>query len=255
MIIGFIGTGAIAASMVRGLTGKGHRIWVSPRNAEMAEALAQLRDVEIKCNEEIAAEADTVILCLLADVARDVIPQFNFRAETKIVSVMVDYPLAELRTSCAPASEIAITIPLPFIETGGCPLPVYPNNQVDLVAALFGDDNTIISVQSENGLNAHFAATALCSTTLAQVQAAAGWLAKHSGDEKAAEAYIAALLAAQFSTLPSGGVARALDGLSTEGGLNSTLRSHMSASEAMLVDGLEAFEDRLGLSAASKSST
>ncbi|MEM9211050.1 MAG: hypothetical protein AAGA63_06140, partial [Pseudomonadota bacterium] len=80
------------------------------------------------------------------------------------------------------------------------------------------------------------------------VQAAAGWLTKHSGDAKAAEAYIASLLSAQFSKLPSGGVSEALSGLSTEGGLNSTLRSHMSSSETMLVEGLEAFEHRLGLS-------
>lgn len=233
--------------MVRGLTAEGHIIWVSPRNAEMAETLAQLPDVEVKSNEEIAAEADIVVLCLLADVARDVIPKLNFRAETKIISVMVDYPLAKLERTCVPATQFAITIPLPFIETGGCPLPVYPSDQADLVAALFGDNNMIIPVQSENGLNAHFAATALCSTTLAQVQAAVGWLAKHSGDAKAAEYYIASLLSAQFSTLPSGGVSAALSGLSTEGGLNSTLRSHMSSSEAVLVEGLDAFEERLGL--------
>ncbi|MEM0978473.1 MAG: NAD(P)-binding domain-containing protein [Pseudomonadota bacterium] len=248
MIIGFIGTGAIAASMVHGLTGKGHQILVSPRNAEMAAELTQLPDVEISSNEEIAAEADMVVLCLLADIARSVIPTLTFMPSTKIISVMVDYPLAELQNACMPATEIAITIPLPFIETGGCPLPVYPSDQVNLVAVLFGDDNTIIPVQSENGLNAHFAATALCSTTLAHVQAAAGWLTKHSGDAKAAEAYIASLLSAQFSKLPSGGVSEALSGLSTEGGLNSTLRSHMSSSETMLVEGLEAFEHRLGLS-------
>ena len=253
MKIGFIGTGAIAASQVKGLTGKGHQIWVSPRNAEIAAELAQLPDVEIKCNEEIAAEADIVVLCLLADVARDVIPQLNLRAGTKIISVMVDYPLAELQRTCAPATQFAITIPLPFIETGGCPLPVYPKENAAIVSGLFGDANMIIPVETEKGLNAHFAATALCSTTLAQVQAAAGWLAKHSGDAKAAEAYIASLLSAQFSTLPAGGVSEALSGLSTEGGLNSTLRSHMSPSEAMLVEGLEAFEDRLGLSASNKS--
>ncbi|MEM9717224.1 MAG: NAD(P)-binding domain-containing protein [Pseudomonadota bacterium] len=247
MIIGFIGTGAIAASMVRGLSGQGHQIWVSPRNARLAAELSELPDVEIKTNDQIAAEADTVILCLLADIARSVVPDLKFQASTKIISVMVDYPLVELQKTCDPATQFAITIPLPFIETGGCPLPVFPKEGVDVVDDLFGAANTIIPVETESGLNAHFAATALNSTTLAQVQAASGWLANHTGDTKAAEAYIASLVAAQLSTLPVGGVAEALEDLSTEGGLNATLRQHMSASEDHLVEGLKTFEERLKL--------
>ncbi|MEM9716636.1 MAG: NAD(P)-binding domain-containing protein [Pseudomonadota bacterium] len=247
MIIGFIGTGAIAASMVRGLTGQGHQIWVSPRNAVIAGELAELSDVEVKSNDQIAAAADTVVLSLLADIARSVVPDLAFKPTTKIISVMVDYSLAELQKTCAPATRFAITIPLPFIETGGCPLPVFPKAGVGLVDDLFGAANTIIPVETESGLNAHFAATALCSTTLAQVQAATGWLSKHSGDPKAAESYIAALLSTQFSTLPKGGVTEALQGLSTEGGLNATLRDRMRGSETALVAGLKAFEDRLGL--------
>lgn len=247
MIVGFIGTGAIAASQVKALTGKGHSIWVSPRNLDMAAELAKLPDVDIKSNREIAAEADTVVLCLLADVARSVIPDLEFKSSTKIISVMVDFTLAELQKTCAPAREIAITIPLPFIETGGCPLPVFPADQTGLVETLFGNTNTIIPVETENGLNAHFAATALCSTTLAQVQAASHWLSTHTGNAKSAEDYIAALIAAQFSTLPKGGIKEALQGLSTEGGLNASLRAHMKSAENQLTEGLKSFEPRLKL--------
>ena len=49
--IGFIGTGEITAAMVRGLTGQGHEILVSERNAKTAAALADaFSDVQVAGN-------------------------------------------------------------------------------------------------------------------------------------------------------------------------------------------------------------
>lgn len=247
--LGFIGTGEITAAMVRGLAGQGHHILVSPRNATVAATLAaEVAGVTVAANDQVVAGSDVVFLCLLARVAEAVLPDLPFREGQTIISVMVDAPLARLRQLCAPATDIAITIPLPPIAQGGCPLPVYPASPV--VEALFGERNPVIPLRSEEALSAHLGASALCSPILDQLLAAAGWLAGFTGDQDAAETYIAAMIRAYLPAQPaSGELAGALAKLSTEGGLNATLRAAMAPAKSELRRGLDGFRDRLGLDA------
>ena len=247
MRVGFLGTGEITAAMVRGLAGQGHTILVSPRNAIVAATLsAEVPGVSIAPNEDVVAHSDVVFLCLLASVARDILPTLTFRADQTVISVMVDAPLAKLRQLCAPATDIAITIPLPPIAQGGCPLPVYPASPV--LDALFGARNLILPQPSEQALNAHLGASALCSPILDQLLTATGWLADHTGNPGAAEAYIAAMIRGYLpKRAAEGDLATALKKLSTEGGLNATLRAAMAPAKDSLRHGLQGFHTRLGL--------
>jgi len=247
MRVGFLGTGEITAAMVRGLKGQGHRILVSPRNAAMAATLAaEVPEVVIAPNEQVVEGSDVVFLCLLARVAEEVLPGLPFRADQSIISVMVDTPLIKLRQLCAPATEIAITIPLPPIADGGCPLPVYPDSPA--LHALFGARNLILPLQSEAALSAHFGASALCSPILDQLATTADWLAGFTGDPGSAEAYVAAMIRAYLPEHTSrGDLAEALRKLSTEGGFNATLRAVMTPAKLDLRRGLNGFRKRLGL--------
>ena len=249
--IGFIGTGEIAAAMVAGLTGRGHQISVSERNGAMAAALAaQFSDVTIATNEQVVSDSDTVFLCLLADVAREVLPNLPFRDDQRVISVMVDVALAELRTLCAPVNEIAITIPLPSIAVGGSALPVYPDSMA--LRSLFGDTDMIIPCGSEDALNAHFAATALASPILDQMCEGARWLAALTGDQTASEQYVVTVFAGFLRSMienPETSFEDLLDSLATEGGLNATLRTHMRDTGAVdaLSEGLDALKPRIRL--------
>ncbi|EPX87622.1 Pyrroline-5-carboxylate reductase [Rubellimicrobium thermophilum DSM 16684] len=247
MRLGFLGTGEIAAAMLRGLKGQGHDIRVSPRNAEMARILAaEMPGVRIAPNEEVVAGSEVVFLCLLARVAWEVLPGLPFRADHKVISVMVDAPLARLRAVCAPAADIAIAIPLPPIAQGGCPLPVYPASPV--LETLYGARNPVLPQPSEAALAAHLGVSAICAPILDQLLAAADWLAGFTGDPRAAEAHVAAMIRAYLPQRAQGGdMAAALAGLSTEGGLNATLRAAMRGARDDLRRGLDGFRDRLGL--------
>ncbi|WP_333815392.1 NAD(P)-binding domain-containing protein [Tabrizicola sp.] len=247
MRLGFIGTGEITAAMVRGLKGRGHTILVSPRNAAVAATLAaEVPGVAIAPNEDVVANSDVVFLCLLARVAREVLPTLPFCADQSVISVMVDAPLATLRSLCAPATDIAITIPLPPITTGGCPLPVYPASPA--LDALFGARNLILPQPSEAALNAHLGASALCSPILDQLLTATEWLTDHTGNPAAAEAYIAAMIRGYLpERAQEGDLATALKKLSTEGGLNATLRAAMAPAKQSLRQDLTGFHARLEL--------
>lgn len=245
--IGFIGTGEIAALMVQGLAGQGHQITVSERNAQVAARLAATVDgVTIAPNTDVVAGSDIVILCLLARVADAALAGLPFRKGQAVISVMVDVGLERLRALCAPATDIAITIPLPPIATGGCPLPVYPASPA--LEALYGAKNRVFPVRDEVALNAHFGATAFCAPFLEQVLTTAAWLAEFTGDTDQSQAYIRDVLRGY---LPADGAAghmgAALHSLSTEGGLNATLRAGMTGANADLRAGLDGFRARLGL--------
>lgn len=247
MRLGFLGTGEITTAMVRGLAGQGHSILVSPRNAATAAMLAaEVPEVTIAPNDAVVAQSDVVFLCLLAKVAEGILPNLPFRADQSILSVMVDAPLAKLQALCAPATDIAITIPLPPIATGGCPLPVYPASPI--LDALFGARNLILPQPSEAALNAHLGASALCSPILDQLLTAVDWLASHTGDAAAAEAYVAAMIRGYLPERAiQGELSEALKKLSTEGGLNATLRASMAPAKEALRTGLDGFHARLGL--------
>lgn len=247
MHIGFIGTGEITAAMVRGLKGRGHTILVSPRNAAVAAHLAaEVAGVSIVPNEEVVAASEVVFLCLLASVAEKVLPTLPFRANHTVISVMVDAPLSTLRRLCAPATDIAITIPLPPIARGGCPLPVYPPSST--LNFLFGDRNLVIPLTDEAALAAHMGASSLCATQLDQIMTAADWLGGFTGNPDTAEAYVAAMIRAYLPERPRGGeLPEALRMLSTEGGFNATLRAAMAPSRDALRQSLDGFRKRLGL--------
>lgn len=247
MRLGFLGTGEIAAAMLRGLRGQDHDILISPRNAGMAATLAaELPGVTIAPNEDVVAGSDVVFLCLMARVATDLLPTLPFRADQTIISVMVDAPLAKLRALCAPATNIAITIPLPPIADGGCPLPVYPASPV--LEQLFGAKNPVLPLRDEVALQAHLGVSALCSPILDQILTAKDWLADYTGDATSAEAYVATMLRCYLPARAKGGeVATALSALSTEGGLNATLRAAMVPAKSTLTQALDGFQQRLGL--------
>ncbi|MCP5085424.1 MAG: NAD(P)-binding domain-containing protein [Rhodobacteraceae bacterium] len=249
--IGFVGTGEIAAAMVRGLTGQGHKVFVSERSAARAASLAaEFAEVSVADNQSIVDCSDIVCLCLMADVAREVLPSLTFRSDQRVISAMVDVDLAALASLCAPASDICITIPMPFIAQGGCPLPVFPESAA--LREVFGERNLILRCESESAMNAHFAASSLCSGLFTQMRAGAEWLGGVTGDAEAAETYVAALLSGYLNELPKDGKGRfseALQALSTEGGLNATLRAHLEDAGMLdvLVEGLDSFRGRLGL--------
>lgn len=245
--VGFIGTGEIAALMVQGLAGQGHEIVVSDRNAQVAARLAAtVPGLRVAANADVVAGADIVILCLLAKVADAALVGLPFRAGQSVISVMVDVGLDRLRRLCAPASDIAITIPLPPIATGGCPLPVYPASPA--LEALFGAKNRVFTVRDEVALNAHFGATALCSPFLEQVLTTAAWLTEFTGNTDQSQAYVRDVLRGYLpETGASGHLGAALQSLSTEGGLNATLRAAMKGANADLRAGLDGFRARLGL--------
>ena len=137
-----------------------------------------------------------------------------------------------------------------MIEHGNCPLPVYPASES--LKTVFGDKNSIIELPSEDALVPYFAATAILSSSLAQLNVAKKWLENHVDTPEAAEKYLISLMAGTYSSLKIDGqdrINQALVSLSSKGGLNAQLRNHMKkeGSEDALYNGFLQLGDRLNL--------
>jgi pyrroline-5-carboxylate reductase len=220
--IGFIGTGHIAAPMARFLARKGHDVVVSERNAGVAGALvAAFPAIEIKSNQGVVDSADIIFLCLRPHLWAEIVPNLTFRADQQIVSVMAGVTLADLYAACAPASQISMTIPIGFLEFGGCPLPSCPDDVT--LGALFAPENPVLPVPDEAAFTQHFAASALLSAVLGVMEEGSDWLGEVTGDAKQSEIYVAALISGFLADMPKDGQARLAEyknGLATKGTLN-----------------------------------
>jgi pyrroline-5-carboxylate reductase len=251
MKIGFIGTGKITNSCVRSLTGKGHNIIVTERNIDISSTLSELfDDVTVGSEHSVVEQSEVICLALMENVTDEVLSSLSFKKNQSIISFILGVNLTRLHNLCTPASDISITIPLPMIEYVDCPLPVYPAS--DSLRIVFGDKNLIIELSNEDALVPYFAATAILSSSLAQLNVAKKWLENHLDTPEAAEKYLISLMAGTYSSLKIDGqdrINQALTSLSSKGGLNAQLRNHMKkeGTEDSLYNGLLQLGKRLNL--------
>ncbi|GMG84404.1 pyrroline-5-carboxylate reductase [Paralimibaculum aggregatum] len=246
--IGFIGTGHIAAPMARRLAGEGHEVLVSRRSAAVSAALvAGSPRIAAAENQAVVDGAETVFLCLRPQHAEAAVAPLAFRPEQRIVSVMAGVPAAALAAWCAPARDISITIPLGYLEAGGCPLAVYPHGAT--LAPLFAPANPVIPVASEAALNSHFAVCAMIPGLLAMLEAGSGWLAERTGDADGAERYTAQLMAGFLAAMAPGAgrLAAEKQALATPGSLSLMMVEALETggATAALTGAMDAIERRL----------
>ena len=124
--IGFIGTGHIAAPMVRFLSDRGHEVTVSNRNADVAAQLNQSHGVSVADNQSVVDTSDIVFLCVRPHIVEDVLTSIDFRPDQQIISVMAGISLKHLQAICAPATDFSLTIPFRISGKGRLPFARLP---------------------------------------------------------------------------------------------------------------------------------
>ena len=132
MKIGVIGTGIIASAVVTGLCRKktGHEIFLSPRNAARAQALAEAFSEVRVCssNQEVLDNSQWIFICLHRKDF-DALKELVYRSNHKIINMSAEMRLPDLQEITGKTEVLAHVIPLPFIAEGFGPLLVYPENR------------------------------------------------------------------------------------------------------------------------------
>ena len=201
MRVGFIGTGHIAAPMARTIARAGHKVTVSRRNEAVSAGLADAGvGIEVADNQGVLDTSDVVFLCLRPGVWEGIAAGLVWRADHRIVSPMSGVSLSSIRNVCQPVTHVSSTIPLGFLEQGGCPLPVL--GPAEPLQSLLGATNPLIPVADEAQMADYFAASALLSALLGIGEAGAEWLGARTGHADAGEQYVANLFAGFLAALP-----------------------------------------------------
>jgi pyrroline-5-carboxylate reductase len=94
MVIGFVGSGSMAAAIARGWAGEGDPMLFSDAGSGRAQALADELGGEVASNQEIAERADLVVVAVKPAKLEEVAPQLG--AAREVVSILAAVPVARL---------------------------------------------------------------------------------------------------------------------------------------------------------------
>jgi pyrroline-5-carboxylate reductase len=114
MIVGFVGSGNMAAAMARGWVGEFDRMLFSDGGSGRAQVLARNMGGEAVANEEIGRRADLVVLAVKPKLLGEVAPELGEAKE--VVSVLAITTLAELRVALPAAEQILRVMPNVAVE-------------------------------------------------------------------------------------------------------------------------------------------
>jgi pyrroline-5-carboxylate reductase len=113
VILGFVGSGSMAAALARGLVGEVDGILFSDSGSGRAAALAAELGGEALSSEEVATRADAIVLAVKPAALDAVAP--SLQEADEIVSVLAATPLARLREAF-PDALILRTMPNVGVE-------------------------------------------------------------------------------------------------------------------------------------------
>ena len=152
MKLGFIGTGKIASSVIKGVCNskiKYNKIIISPRNKKIAASLKKRfkKIIISKTNQEIVDKSDWVFLSITPIVGKKIIKDLRFRTKQKVISFISTITLPQLKKMIKKKIDIVRAIPLPPISLKEGPVPIYPPNKK--VKAFFDKLGSTVEIKNE----------------------------------------------------------------------------------------------------------
>jgi pyrroline-5-carboxylate reductase len=114
VIVGFIGSGSMAAAIARGWSGEFEGMLFSDSGSGRAQALADELGGEVASNAEISSRADLVLLAVKPNKLEAVAPELA--AAREVVSVLAATPLERLRAALPDADHLLRVMPNVGVE-------------------------------------------------------------------------------------------------------------------------------------------
>ena len=203
MNIGFIGTGVISEAVVTGLCTAVRQpaaVWVSPRNAERAQTLAEkFNHVTVAGdNQAVIDNTDIVCLAVRPQSAEDVLSSLSFRSEQVIVSFIATFPSQNITRLVGPVATVCRMVPLPTVARHQGPIVLSP--PVPEVASLFGQLGTLIQVDDDEQLIALWTVTALMAPFFRFLETPSKWLNNNGIGNESACRYMGSMIHALSAT-------------------------------------------------------
>ena len=199
MILGFIGTGKIASSVITGICKSKisyKKIIISPRNKSIARNLEKkFKKIEIaRNNQQLIDKSDWIFLSVTPDVGEKIIKNLRFKPRQTIISFISTITLPKLKKLIKVKAKIYRAIPLPPISLKKGPVPIYPPNKK--IRSFFDKLGTSVEIKNEK-LSINFWSTSGMMATFYEIlRVMTDWLVKRGVKRNAAQKYITSLFLA-----------------------------------------------------------
>ena len=199
MILGFIGTGKIASSVITGIcksTISYKKIIISPRNKNIANHLKKKfkKIVIAKNNQQLVDKSDWIFLSVTPEVGEKIIKNLKFKSKQTIVSFISTITLPKLKKFIKVKAKIYRAIPLPPISLKKGPVPICPPNKK--VRSFFDKLGTSVEIKNEKLSNNFWSTSGMMATFYEILRVMTDWLVKRGVKRNAAQKYITSLFLA-----------------------------------------------------------
>ena len=226
MKIGFLGTGHITSSVIKGIFKsklKVNKIYVSPRNKLVSKKLSKKYKKVIisKNNQQLIDFSNWIFLAVTPKVGHSILKDLNFKKNKKIISFISTINLEKLK-KYTKSKNITRAIPLPFIGIRKGPIIIYPKDKT--LKRFFDNLGRTIEIQNEKISKNFWTISSFMAPFYNLMAVISNWLVKRGVNRKSSEQYTRELFLAlaQDSMFKNKMTLKQLVGESqTPGGINA----------------------------------
>lgn len=197
MNIGFIGTGTITTSVIKGLFRskiKVKQILISQRNEKNSTVLSRkFKRVKVmNNNQEIVNKSSWIFIAVVPKVAKSILQDLRFRKNQTIVSFISTASMTYLKKTLYPATNIIKAAPLPTIEHKLGPIVLFPNNKK--VTSFFNQLGKAVIASTEKENNQLWTIASIMATYFEFCNTLEMWLVSKKIKANKARAMVASLM-------------------------------------------------------------
>ena len=199
MNIGFIGTGKIASSVIKGIFRSNiiyKKIIISPRNKEISKKLKKkFNSIKIaQSNQEVIDLCDWIFLSVTPSVGSKIIKDLKFKSNQTIISFISTISLKQLKKAIKVNVKLVRAIPLPPIALKKGPVPICPPNKK--VRDFFNKIGTAIEIKDEKLYINFWSTSGMMAPFYELLRVMTDWLVKRGVGRVNAQKYITSLFLA-----------------------------------------------------------
>ncbi|MGN1014966.1 MAG: NAD(P)-binding domain-containing protein [Butyricicoccus sp.] len=226
--LGFLGTGAITTAMVTGFCERAadvpYPIVISPKyeeNAAMLQAAYPDRVTVARDLQEVVDKSDWVIVAVLPQVGEEVLSSLTFRPEHKVINVMFDKTVEQLRQWMNVEVETMLHM-IPGTYLSFYPGPIVQCPPTPEAAEIFGHIGKIINVDSRYQAAVFGSITGCFAPIFAVMDHLIDWAVSEGVPADAATTFVTNMFAAvtQESCSKDRSGVHTMATVSTPGGIN-----------------------------------
>ena len=199
MILGFIGTGKISSSVIKGISSSKlsyKKIIISPRNYKLSKLLKKkYKKVTIaKNNQEIVNKSNWIFLAVTPTVGEKIIKELKFKSSQTVISFISTITLSQLKKAIKVKAKVLRAIPLPPISLKKGPIPICPPNKK--VKAFFDKVGTTVEIKNEKSSINFWSTSGMMAPFYQLLSVMTDWLVKRGVKRGNAQKYITSLFLA-----------------------------------------------------------